>query len=120
MYVPRKRAVLDGFLAVLAPPVAVLEVVDLALGHEREPWLPRPLLALHLPLVGRPACRRPTWIHTQTHANMHYYWSINRLFKLSNTRTYKRAGLIKFERLLLASFFGRCVCVRATRAACAY
>jgi len=55
VYVPRKWAVLDSFLAVLAPPVAVLEVVDLALGHEREPRLPGPLLALALALVGRPA-----------------------------------------------------------------
>lgn len=53
MYVPRKRAVLDGFLAVLAPPVAVLEVVDLALGHERDPRLPLPLLALALALPRR-------------------------------------------------------------------
>lgn len=39
-------AVLDGLLTVLAPPVAVLEVVDLALGHEGETRLPRTLLAL--------------------------------------------------------------------------
>jgi hypothetical protein len=55
-YVPRKWAVLDGFLAVLAPPVAVIEVVDLALGQEREPRLPRPLLALAL---ARPADHHP-------------------------------------------------------------
>jgi len=51
---PRRRApvvapwvcaVLDGLLAVLAPAVAVLEVVDLALGHERHTGLPRLLLA---------------------------------------------------------------------------
>jgi hypothetical protein len=54
IYVPGVWAVLDGLLAVLAPPVAVLEVVDLALGQEREPRLPLPLLALTLAL----ACRR--------------------------------------------------------------
>ena len=44
--VPWEGAVLDCLLAVLAPAVAVLEVVDLALGHEGEPRLPRTLLAL--------------------------------------------------------------------------
>ena len=63
VHIPGVRAVLDGLLAVLAPPVAVLEVVDLALGHEREPRLPLPLLALAL------ALRRPA-DHTHTHANL--------------------------------------------------
>ena len=77
VYVPRKWAVLDSFLAVLAPPVAVLEVVDLALGHEREPRLPGPLLALALALVGRPAddhTHMPTCIIDQSiyyYSNMH-------------------------------------------------
>lgn len=43
---PRIRAVLDGFLAVLPPPVAVVEVIDLALGHERKSRLPLPFLVL--------------------------------------------------------------------------
>ena len=53
IYVPGVWAVLDGLLAVLAPPVAVLEVIDLALGHERDPRLPLPLLALALALPRR-------------------------------------------------------------------
>jgi hypothetical protein len=58
-YIPWVRAVLDGLLAVLAPPVAVLEVVDLALGHEGEPRLPLPLLALGLGLLpGRRAAKQ--------------------------------------------------------------
>jgi hypothetical protein len=40
---PWEGAVLDSLLAVLPPPVSVLEVVNLALGHEREPRRPRPL-----------------------------------------------------------------------------
>jgi len=56
VHIPGVWAVLDGLLAVLAPPVSVLEVVDLALGHEREPRLPLPLLALAL---GLPRRRRP-------------------------------------------------------------
>jgi hypothetical protein len=64
VYVPRKWAVLDGFLAVLAPPVAVLDVVDLALDHEGEPRLPRPLLTLAL-AFHRPADQGSV----QTHAS---------------------------------------------------
>ena len=61
VHIPGVRAVLDGLLAVLAPPVAVLEVVDLALGHEREPRLPLPLLALALGLPRRrPASKQAT------------------------------------------------------------
>ena len=41
---PWEWAVLDGLLAVLAPAVSILEVVDVALGHEGEPRLPRTLL----------------------------------------------------------------------------
>jgi hypothetical protein len=40
---PWEWAVLDGLLSVLPPAVSVLEVVDLALGHECEPRLPRPM-----------------------------------------------------------------------------
>ena len=43
---PWEWAVLDGLLAVLAPAVSILEVVDVALGHEGEPRLPRTLLIL--------------------------------------------------------------------------
>ena len=52
-YIPWVCAILDGLLAVLAPPVAVLEVVDLALGHEGEARQPLPLLALALALPRR-------------------------------------------------------------------
>jgi hypothetical protein len=45
---PWEGAVLDSLLAVLPPPVSVLEVVNLALGHEREPRRPRPLRSLLL------------------------------------------------------------------------
>lgn len=43
---PWERAVLDSFLAILPPSVAVVEVIELGLGHEREPRLPRPLQPL--------------------------------------------------------------------------
>jgi hypothetical protein len=49
--VPWKRAVLDGLLAVLAPAVAVVEVVHLALGRERHARPTR--LLLYLPLLLR-------------------------------------------------------------------
>ena len=49
--VPRVWAVLDCLLAVLAPPVAVLEVINLALGEERHARLPLPLLSFLLGLV---------------------------------------------------------------------
>jgi hypothetical protein len=65
VWVPRKWAVLDGFLAVLAPPVAVVEVVDLALGHEREPRLARPLLTLAL-AFRRPADQASVQTHGKT------------------------------------------------------
>ena len=55
VHIPGVWAVLDGLLAVLAPPVAVLEVVDLALGHERHAGPPRPLLASRLLLFAPPA-----------------------------------------------------------------
>ena len=42
--IPWEWAVLDCLLAVLAPAVSILEVVDVALGHEGEPRLPRTLL----------------------------------------------------------------------------
>jgi hypothetical protein len=48
---PRVWAVLDCLLAVLAPPVAVLEVINLALGEERHARLPLPLLSFLLGLV---------------------------------------------------------------------
>jgi len=54
---PWERTVLDSFLAVLPPSVAVLEVIDLALGQEREPRLPRPLL----PLLRRRRLRTPAF-----------------------------------------------------------
>ena len=44
VHIPGVWAVLDGLLAVLAPAVSILEVVDVALGHEGEPRLPRTLL----------------------------------------------------------------------------
>jgi hypothetical protein len=65
VWVPRKWAVLDGFLAVLAPPVAVVEVVDLALGHEREPRLARPFLTLAL-AFRRPADQASVQTHGKT------------------------------------------------------
>lgn len=54
--VPWEGAVLDGLLAILAPAVAIVEVVDLALGRERHTGatgllLPLPLLLLFLLVV---------------------------------------------------------------------
>lgn len=54
---PWKWAVLDGLLAILPPAVAVLEVVDLRLGHEGEPRLPCPLITIILTLPPRRRCR---------------------------------------------------------------
>lgn len=45
-WVPWERAVLNGFLAVLAPTVAIIKVINLALCHERKSRLLRPLLVL--------------------------------------------------------------------------
>ena len=50
-YIPWVCAILDGLLAVLAPAVAVLEMVDLALGHERHTGLPRLLLTSRLLII---------------------------------------------------------------------
>jgi hypothetical protein len=48
---PWVRAVLDRLLAVFAPPVAVLKVIHLALGEERDAGLPLPLLGFLLGFV---------------------------------------------------------------------
>jgi len=40
------RAVFDGFLTVLAPPIAIVEVIHFTLCHERKSWFPWLLLVL--------------------------------------------------------------------------
>ena len=59
--IPWEWAVLDCLLAVLAPAVSILEVVDVALGHEGEPRLPRTLLILlpRFAIIIAPRRRRP-------------------------------------------------------------
>jgi hypothetical protein len=44
MYIPWKGAVLHSFLTVLSPPVAIFQMINLALCHERESWLSLSLL----------------------------------------------------------------------------
>ena len=39
IYIPWMRAVFDGFLTVLAPSVAIVEVIHFTLCHERKSWL---------------------------------------------------------------------------------
>lgn len=51
------RAVLDSFLAVLPPSVAVVQLVNLALCHECKPWLPLPLLVLLLRFQPNNCCQ---------------------------------------------------------------
>lgn len=48
---PRIWAVLHGLLSILPPAVAILKIVDLALGHECKARLPNPLLALPPDLI---------------------------------------------------------------------
>jgi len=42
------RAVFDGFLTVLTPPIAIVEVIHFTLCHERKSWLSWLLLVLLL------------------------------------------------------------------------
>lgn len=44
MYIPRKGAVFDSFLTVLSPSVAIFQMINLALCHERESRLSLSLL----------------------------------------------------------------------------
>jgi len=46
MGIPWMRAVFDGFLTVLAPSVAIVEVIHFTLCHERKSWLSLLLLVL--------------------------------------------------------------------------
>lgn len=58
MGIPGEGAVLDGLLSVLPPSVSVLQVIHVALGHEGEPRLPRPLLPRRRRLHRPPRRRR--------------------------------------------------------------
>ena len=61
MYVPRKGAVLNSFLAILSPSVAIFQMIHLALRHESKSRLSLPLLTLFLGFQPKPTKpKRPT------------------------------------------------------------
>jgi hypothetical protein len=97
---PGVWAVLDGLLAVLAPPVAVLEVVDLALGHEREPRLPRPLLPLpRLPSLRRRPAPIQSIPYYQSARDRSVRFSASKAaeFRMSSGKRRPRPGSIPFK-----------------------